>query len=66
MHESEPTTNLADQANDPTADVSGDDRPPTQKRRRSDSSGARRSAGSEPDPFDRLASEPPESFGEVQ
>jgi hypothetical protein len=65
MHESEQTTNLADQGSDLRADVTGEERPP-QKRRRSDSSAARRSAGVEPNPFEKMASEPPESFGEVQ
>ena len=52
---------------DVTADSPEEDSPhSTEKRRRRKTSAGRMGAGSEPNPYDRLPTEPPETFGEVQ
>ena len=68
MHESEQTESFTDQPAT-EARVNGledDDLHSPEKRRRKKPSAVRTSAGSEPNPHDRMALEPPDSFGEVQ
>ena len=67
MHESEQTQNFPDQpAIEARVDaLEEDDLHSPERRRRKKTSTVRTSAGSEPNPFDRMALEPPESFGEV-
>src|SRR5215510_1748775 len=68
MHESEQSQNFPDQAAmDARLDGLEEDGPlSSEKRRRKKASAVRNSAGTEPNPYDRMALEPPESFGEVQ
>jgi len=68
MRESDQSQNFPDQSDiDMRLDALEDDSPQSaEKRRRKKTSAARSGAGSEPNPYDRMASEPPEAFGEVQ
>jgi hypothetical protein len=68
MPESDQTQNFPDQPQiDARVDGLDEDSPQSaEKRRRKKTSAARTNGGGEPNPYDRMAMEPPESFGEVQ
>ena len=68
MHETEQPQDFPDQAAiDARLDGLEEDGPlSSEKRRRKKPSAVRTSAGSEPNTYERMPLEPPESFGEVQ
>ena len=68
MHESEQTQDFRDlPVTDAMVDRPGEDTPHSiEKRQRRKTSAGRTGADSEPNPYDRLPAQPPESFGEVQ